>query len=222
MLGFAKWTTGEDVQKTVEAHAGYATSFFMIGWAIGGVIFGVLGDRLGRARTMVLTIVVYSLFTGLSAFSVGFWDFAAYRLLTGLGGGGQFAVAVSLVAETMPERARPHALGWLQASSMIGNMLAAGIAITLGQLKTAGIIANSWRPMFFIGLFPRWSPSSSCAGSMNRSAGRQRQAPRTPRSSVHSANSSAIRAGGITPLSAWSWLLRGSSDCGRLGSSVTT
>src|SRR5258707_11179013 len=58
---------------------GYATSIFLIGWATGGLAFCVLGDRIGRAKTMLLTILVYSLCTGLSALSVGFWDFAFYR-----------------------------------------------------------------------------------------------------------------------------------------------
>src|SRR5581483_11222330 len=102
-----------------------ATSIFMIGWATGGIIFGILGDRIGRARTMVLTILLYSLFTGLSALSLGVWDFSLYRFLSGLGVGGQFAVGVALVAEVMPDRARPHALGWLQALSAIGNVTAA-------------------------------------------------------------------------------------------------
>jgi MFS family permease len=138
----------------VTEYAGYTTMVFMIGWAVGGVIFGVLGDRLGRARTMILTILVYSLCTGLSAFAVSVWDFAAYRFMTGLGGGGQFAVGVALVAEVMPARARPHALGWLQASALLGNMMAAGLGIALGQLKSAGLLASAWRPMFFVGMLP--------------------------------------------------------------------
>ena len=68
----------------VATYGGYATSIFLIGWASGGLFFGMLGDRVGRAKTMVLTILVYSLCTGLSAFSQGFWDFAFYRFLTGL------------------------------------------------------------------------------------------------------------------------------------------
>ena len=60
----------------------------MIGWATGGLVFGILGDRIGRAKTMIMTILVYSVFTGLSAFSTGVWDFAFYRFLTGLGVGG--------------------------------------------------------------------------------------------------------------------------------------
>ena len=87
-------------------YGGLATTIFMLGWATGGIIFGIKGDRYGRAKTMVITILLYSLFTGLSAASVGYWDFVFYRFLTGLGVGGEFAVGVALVAETMPERAR--------------------------------------------------------------------------------------------------------------------
>ena len=108
---------------------------FMIGWASGGVFFGILGDRIGRVKTMIITMLCYSLFTGLSAFSVGVWDFTLYRFLTGLGVGGQFAVGVALVAESVPDRARPFALGWLQASSAWGNMMAALIGIGLGGLQ---------------------------------------------------------------------------------------
>ncbi len=93
--------------KNVADYGGYATSIFLIGWATGGLAFGILGDRIGRARTMLLTILIYSLFTGLSAFARGFWDFAFYRFLTGLGVGGEFAVGVALVAEVMPDTARP-------------------------------------------------------------------------------------------------------------------
>ena len=66
-------------------YSGYATAIFVLGWATGGLIFGSLGDRIGRARTMMITILVYSVCTGLSGFSRGFTDFAAYRFLTGLG-----------------------------------------------------------------------------------------------------------------------------------------
>src|SRR5579862_3416135 len=75
---------------TVTEYAGYATMFFMIGWALGGLVFGILGDRVGRVRTMVVSILFYSVFTGMSVFSTSVWDFSAYRLLTGLGVGGQF------------------------------------------------------------------------------------------------------------------------------------
>jgi len=138
----------------VAAYSGYATSIFLIGWGTGGIAFGILGDLIGRAKTMMLTILLYSLFTGLSALSRGFWDFALYRFLTGLGVGGEFAVGVSLVAEVMPDRARPFALGMLQALSAVGNITAAVTGIVLAHLARAGVIGESWRIMFVVGAVP--------------------------------------------------------------------
>ena len=66
----------------VPEYAGYATMIFMIGWALGGVLFGILGDRIGRVKTMVITILFYSAFTGLSVLSRNVWDFAGYRFRT--------------------------------------------------------------------------------------------------------------------------------------------
>lgn len=150
-------------QATVDFYGGVATAVFLIGWATGGLFFGVLGDRIGRAKTMLLTILLYSLCTGLSSFSVGFWDFAFYRLITGLGVGGEFAVGVALVAEVMPSRARQHALSLLQALSAVGNITAAAITMTLGHLESTGVVGSwnllgfemsAWRLMFLIGTLP--------------------------------------------------------------------
>jgi MFS family permease len=139
---------------SVKFYSGLATMIFMIGWATGGLLFGVMGDRVGRARTMVLTIVLYSAFTGLSALSVSVYDFAFYRFLTGLGVGGEFAVGVALLAEVMPDRARPHALGALQACSAFGNVTAALISMGLGELEQSGAVGSAWRWMFVIGVLP--------------------------------------------------------------------
>jgi MFS family permease len=164
----------------IAAYGSIATAIFIMGWGLGGLIFGILGDRFGRVKTMVLTILLYSLFTGLSALSVGVWDFAIYRFLTGLGVGGEFAVGVALVAEVMPDHARPHALGWLQASSTIGNVTAALSSMVLGQLEETGAVASGWRAMFLIGVLPallvlpimvkleepeRWKKLKATAGS---------------------------------------------------------
>ena len=131
-----------------------ATSVFIAGWATGGLIFGMLGDRIGRAKTMVLTILIYSLCTGLSAFSVTVYDFAFYRFLTGLGVGGEFAVGVALVAEVMPARARPRALSLLQALSAFGNVSAAFINLGLGLAEGEGLPWSPWRIMFLVGAVP--------------------------------------------------------------------
>lgn len=142
---------------------GVTTCIFMMGWASGGLFFGVLGDRWGRAKVMLWTILIYSFCTGLSALSTSVWDFAFYRFLTGLGVGGEFAVGVSLVAEVMPTKARPFALGLLQALSAIGNISAAfinmGLGVVEGQggledLKFNGEPITAWRIMFVIGTLP--------------------------------------------------------------------
>src|SRR5437763_5038301 len=138
----------------VDKQAAYATAIFMIGWAIGGVFFGVLGDRIGRAKSMMITILSYTLFTGLSVFATGIWDFNIYRFLCGLGVGGQFGIGVALVAEVVPPRARPYALGLVQAASAIGNMMAALVGIFLGQMESSGAITGAWRYMFLAGSLP--------------------------------------------------------------------
>jgi MFS family permease len=137
----------------VTRYGGYATSIFMVGWATGGVIFGLFGDRLGRARTMMLTILIYSVFTGLSALSQTWWDFAAYRFVTGMGVGGEFAAGVSLVAEVMPRRARPYALGLLQALSAVGNMTAASLGLLIPAKAELGPL-QGWRWLFLVGVLP--------------------------------------------------------------------
>src|SRR5947199_9328241 len=141
----------------VALYGGYATSIFLIGWATGGLTFGVLGDRIGRVKTMIWTILVYSICTGLSALSVGFWDFAFYRFITGLGVGGEFAVGVSLVAEVMHDSARRYALGLLQALSAVGNITAALMSMALGHLDETGVIGGAWRAMFGIVAAPALS-----------------------------------------------------------------
>ena len=119
----------------VSEQAGYATMIFMMGWAIGGIVFGIIGDRWGRVKTMAATILLYSVFTGLSFFATDLLQFNILRFLCSLGVGGQFAVGVALVAEVMPEKARPQALGILQALSTVGNMLAGVIGILIGHAE---------------------------------------------------------------------------------------
>lgn len=141
-------------QTATSTYGDIATSVFIAGWATGGLIFGMLGDRIGRAKTMLMTILIYSVCTGLSALSVSVYDFACYRFLTGLGVGGEFAVGVSLVAEVMPAHARTYALALLQALSAFGNISAALINLGLGLAEGEGFVSSPWRIMFCIGALP--------------------------------------------------------------------
>lgn len=138
----------------VDLYGGIATTVFLLGWATGGLGFGIMGDRVGRAKTMLLTILMYSAFTGLSALSWDFWSFAIFRFLTGLGVGGEFAVGVALVAEVMPVKARPFALGLLQALSAVGNISAAVISLVLAELEDSRYVQSGWRIMFVVGALP--------------------------------------------------------------------
>jgi len=136
---------------TQTTYGGYATSIFILGWATGGLFFGMLGDRWGRAKTMATTILVYAACTGLSGLAESWAYFAVFRFLAGAGVGGEFAVGAALVAEVMPDKARPHALGSLQALSAVGNILA---AVSLGVVVPDERLGWGWRGLYFLGAFP--------------------------------------------------------------------
>src|SRR3972149_889440 len=132
------------------------TALFLIGWGVGGLLFGPLGDRFGRTKMLTLTVLIYSLCTGLTYFSIGYWDFAAYRFLTGMGVGGVFGLAVALIAEPLPSGARAGALGWLPILSTVGNLSAGGVKIVIDYLAAAGVLTlgSQWRWMFLVGAIP--------------------------------------------------------------------
>lgn len=140
----------------VNKYGGWATGVFMVGWATGGLFFGKIGDQIGRARMLAITVLMYSLCTGLSAFSTGWVDFFIYRFITGMGVGGVFGLAVALVADSLPERSRTPALGLLQALSALGNISAALMSILVGKLGASGVInpSNGWKIMFLFGALP--------------------------------------------------------------------
>lgn len=146
--------TGQALNDAVKEKSGIVTAVFLIGWSVGGFFFGILGDRIGRTGTMILTILIYAIFTGLSgAPFVQSWELYGFmRFMTAVGVGGEWAAGASLVAEVFPARSRPMALGLLQALSAIGNMMAALITMGLSQFE-GGIEAN-WRIAYFIGAIP--------------------------------------------------------------------
>lgn len=141
----------------VSTYAGYATSLMLIGWATGGIIFGICGDKYGRVRTMFWTILMYAGFTGLTGFARNVPEFLVLRFLTGLGVGGQFAVCATIVAESMPSEARAYALGFLQAISAFGNIAAAFITLGIGELIELDLLPgnwSTWRWSFVVGILP--------------------------------------------------------------------
>lgn len=132
---------------TQRLYGGIVTSLFILGWATGGLIFGVVGDKWGRAKTMALTILIYAIFTGLSGLSKNWWQFGVFRFLTGLGVGGEFAAGAALLSEVMPDKARSKALGMLQALSAIGNIMGAALFWFINPRW-------GWRWLYFVGAFP--------------------------------------------------------------------
>ncbi len=136
-----------------------AFGFFLLGGAFGGVVFGMISDRIGRAKTMIFTILFYSLFTCLSAFSQEPWHMVVLRFLVAMGVGGEWAVASAMVAEVMPKRSRPVMSSIFHASSVFGTLLAAAtIALLIGNQELNARLAergiDGWRVGFAIGVLP--------------------------------------------------------------------
>ncbi len=127
-------------------YGGIILAVFLIGWAIGGIVFGIAADRFGRARTLVITILVYAVFTGLAGIARTWQELMLYRFFTALGIGGEWAAGATLVAEVLPESMRVRAAGVLQSAWAAGYFLAAGVYLLLSPY--------GWRVLFFVGIAP--------------------------------------------------------------------
>lgn len=132
-----------------------ATLLMMVGWATGGILFGMMSDRYGRVKAMVATLLAYSGFSCLSGFSHTGVQFLVFRFLFGLGVGGMFGAATTLVAESVPRRFRTLALGSMQALSACGNMVASGLSFTItpGRENFWGHYSG-WQVLSFVSVFP--------------------------------------------------------------------
>jgi MFS family permease len=119
----------------------------LIGAVLGGVLFGMLSDRIGRVRVLTYTIVVFAVFTGLCGLAQGYYDLLIYRTLAGLGLGGEFGIGMALVAEAWPPSMRARASSYVGLGWQLG-VLAAAI-VTPMLLPVIG-----WRGMFMLGIFP--------------------------------------------------------------------
>jgi MFS family permease len=133
----------------IPAYAGAIIAITVFGWGLGGLLGGVLADYLGRKRSMTLTILAYSLLTGLSAFAWDWVSFAVLRFLVGLAIGSEWATGASITAELWPDKARGKGGAFLQSGYPIGSILASGVWLAIG---TSG--PGAWRYMYLIGVLP--------------------------------------------------------------------
>ena len=140
----------------VTTTTGAITSLLLVGWATGGILFGFLTDRLGRSRTLLLTMLTYAGATAACALAPDVWLLAAFRFVAALGIGGEWAAGASLVAEVVPE-SRRVAMGALLYTSAPLGILLAGMANDLFTRQITVIAAQpdlAWRLVFLTGLVP--------------------------------------------------------------------
>ena len=150
---------------------GVIMAVFLIGAATGGVVFGWLGDRLGRVRAMALSIVTYAIFTGLCGFASHAWHIAVFRFIASLGMGGEWALGVALVTEMWPDRSRALMAGLIGAAANVGYLIVGLISLVLvsfigwfghtmlslglsADLVKSLVSGEGWRLMMIIGALP--------------------------------------------------------------------
>lgn len=132
--------------KAIGPYVGIMFALFLLGASAGGFIFGRLGDKIGRVKTMIITVLLYSVFTGLTALSQTAWQFGICRFVGAMGLGGEWGLGVALVMETWPNAKRPVLAGLLGSSANVGFLLSSLINLTWGAL--------GWRIIFCAGLVP--------------------------------------------------------------------
>lgn len=163
--------------KFIPAYAGAVIAITVFGWGTGGLLGGILADYIGRKRSMAVTILAYSLLTGLSALSWSWLSFAVFRFLVGLAIGSEWATGASITAELWPDNARGKGGALLQAGYPIGSILASAVWLVIG---TSG--PNAWRYMYFIGVLPAlitfWLIRNIPESPRWEESNRQRQAAR--------------------------------------------
>jgi MFS family permease len=129
----------------VKKYGDWFLGVFLLGGTFGGLLFGSLADRYGRSSIMIVTILMYSVFSGLTYFATDLWHVTVLRFLVAMGVGGEWAVAAALVSEVFPKRARAHAGSIFHSSSVIGTSLASLVAIWVGA---------NWQYAYLIGVLP--------------------------------------------------------------------
>ena len=171
MPSFLTGFEGAERVAKAEFYNSVALVSFLLGGTLGGVVFGMMSDRIGRKKTMAYSILFYSFFTWMTAFSQAWWHLALLRFFVAIGVGGQWAVASAFVAETFPNKARAHAASIFHAFGSLGTLLAAlvgtlilGNAVIVAWCNTSPLMTWShnlfdpvtipWRLCFALGLLP--------------------------------------------------------------------
>src|SRR5690349_10972541 len=144
ILGFMLRAIAGELHLTQPEAASLVTGT-LVGAVLGGFLFGMLSDRLGRVRVLTWTIALFAVFTGLCALAQGYWDLLAYRTIAGLGLGGEFGIGMALVAEAWPPAMRARACSYVGLGWQAGVLAAALLTPLL--LPIIG-----WRGMFAVGL----------------------------------------------------------------------
>src|SRR5882724_6799350 len=127
-------------------YGGLLFALFLIGWGL-SFLWGPIGDRFGRVRTLMLTILCYSAFTFAGAMATQVWQLAAFRLLAGIGIGGEWTLGGTFIAEEWPEERRKMGAGLMHTGYYFGILVAALLNATIGA-------HYGWRAMFAIGGVP--------------------------------------------------------------------
>jgi MFS family permease len=133
---------------------GILTSVLLVGWAVGGIIFGHVADRIGRSKTLLLTMALYSLGTAACAFAPNIWVLLMFRIVAALGIGGEWAAGAAMVAEVVPENRRVEAGALLYTSAPIGLFLATFVTYQIQGVYFRDVPDLAWRYVFLFGLVP--------------------------------------------------------------------
>ena len=146
ILGFAIAAITSSLGLSATA-AGSLATFTLVGAVLGGLVFGVLSDYLGRVRVLTWSILIFAVFTGLSALAWDYWSLVVFRFIAGIGLGGEFGIGMTLAAEAWPNRMRARATAWVANGWQVGTLLAAGLAAVVLPI-------GGWRMLFAIGAIP--------------------------------------------------------------------
>ena len=152
LLDVNPMTMDAESKAAIASWNNWALASFLLGGAFGGILFGMLSDKIGRSKTMIVTILFYSVFTCVTALASEPWHMVALRFLVAMGVGGEWAVASALVAEVMPKRSRPVMGSIFHASSVFGTLMAVAVGYFIISAQVLG--DNTWRLGFVIGVIP--------------------------------------------------------------------